>query len=189
MPVAIDALPAIISMDDYGGNYSKYIDAIYDVFRNDFLVHRARFGGKVIRMKFHPLINDRAYTFYHMTHKGDVETERIPDLRRCERVAWARPAVEETQSLGLRFWEQTRNGSHRRICIWLDADNGDNYYVIIEVRAEYILLWTAFYGDYPHAIRKKEAEYNEWKRTQDREYTPTELVEKIMNELKSKNRQ
>lgn len=45
-------------------------------------------------MKVHPEFQDRAYTFYHMTHKGSVENERIPDFRRCERMPWARPTVE-----------------------------------------------------------------------------------------------
>ena len=189
MPVTTEQLPTIIRLEDYGGDYSAYIDAIYEVFRNDFIVHKAHFGGQELRMKYHPLIKDRAYTFYHMTHKGEDEANRIPDLRRCERIPWARPTVEQAQFLGLRFWEQTRKGNHRRVCIWLDTDTGDNYYVILEVRAEYVLLWTAFYGDYAHSIRKKESEYNEWKRQQDRVYSPKELIEKIMFELKSKSRQ
>lgn len=45
-------------------------------------------------MKVHPEFQDRAYTFYHMTHKGNVENERVPDLRRCERMPWAKPTVE-----------------------------------------------------------------------------------------------
>lgn len=186
MSVPIDRLPPIICLNDYGGNYAAYIDVVYGVFYNDFIAHKVRLGDFELRLKYHPSVQDRAYTFYHMTHKGDVETERIPDLRRCERIPWARPTITETQILGLRFWEQIRSncGRKHRICIWLETDNGDNYYVILEVRIGYTLLWTAFYGDYAHAIKKKEAEYNEWKARQDNEYTLAELVTKIMDEMK-----
>ena len=186
MSVPVEKLPPIICLDEYGGNYEKYIDALYDVFYNDFIAHKVRLGDYELRMKYHPTVQDRAYTFYHMTHKGDIENERIPDFRRCERIPWARPTIEKTQILGLHFWEQTRsnNGRKHRICIWLETDTGDNYYVILEVRNEYVLLWTAFYGDYPNAIKKKTAEYNEWKMNQDREYTLAELITKIMGEMK-----
>ena len=62
-----------------------------------------------------------------MTHKGNIEDERLPDLRRCERMPWARPSVERTEALGLRFWEQSERRNGRRICIWLDVDNGDDF--------------------------------------------------------------
>ena len=186
MSVSIENLPPIICLEDYGGDYAKYIDAIYSVFYNDFIAHKVRLGKYELRMKYHPAVQDRAYTFYHMTHKGDVENERIPDFRRCERIPWARPTIEKTQILGLRFWEQTRSnyGRKHRICIWLETDTDDNYYVILEVRNGYILLWTAFYGDYPNAIKKKTTEYKEWKMSQDREYTLAELITKIIDEMK-----
>ncbi len=112
-------------------------------------------------MKVHPEFQDRAYTFYHMTHKGNVENERVPDLRRCERMPWAKPTVEILPQKGeVKCWEQTRSGKHR-VCIWLEVDDGDNYFVVLDVRKTFVLLWTAFYADYPHQVRKKAKEYEE----------------------------
>ena len=34
---------------------------------------------------------------------------------------WARPTVERTEALGLRFWEQSERRNGRRICIWLEV--------------------------------------------------------------------
>lgn len=183
MAVSIDAIPQIIELNDFGGDWRKYIDAIYDVFYGDFIKHRCKFGSNQLRLKWHPLFQDKAYTFYHMTHKGDIESERIPDLRRCERMPWARPTVEDVEDHALKFWEQERNGRHR-ICVWLDVDNGDDYYCIIEVRKEYVLMWTAFYADYPNASRKKEREYIDWLAKQNgKHWTPDELVKDIQSRL------
>ncbi len=45
-------------------------------------------------MKKHPLVDGKEYTFYHITHKGNIENDRTPELRRCERIGWARPVIE-----------------------------------------------------------------------------------------------
>jgi len=182
MSVALHILPQIICLEDFGGDYNAYIDAIYRVFRSDFILHKTHFGSNELRLKFKPLFQEKAYTFYHMTHEGNVEDERIPDLRRCERMPWARPTIERTEGLGLRFWEQERKGRHR-ICIWLDVDTGENYFVILEVRKTYVLLWTAFYGTYTNTVEKKEEEYNQWLASVGRTFAPDELVADIMARL------
>lgn len=90
MAVSINDVPDKLFLSDYGGNYSTYIDAVYSVFEKDFIRRKAYFGSWPLQMKVHPEFQDRAYTFYHMTHKGNVENERVPDFRRCERMPWAK---------------------------------------------------------------------------------------------------
>lgn len=182
MKVDVTNLPDLIYLEDYKGNYRAFINAVYAKFEEDFIKHTTRFGPYSIKLKYHPLFQERAYTFYHMTHKGEIETEREPDLRRCERMPWARPTIEQVEKYGLRFWEQERNGKHR-ICIWLSVDNGDNYFVILDVRKSYVLLWTAFFADYPHQLKKKEKEYISWKENHPNACTPEELVREIMDKI------
>jgi hypothetical protein len=119
-----------------------------------------------------------------MTHEGDIETDRTPDLRRCERMPWARPTIENAEAYGIRFWEQERNGKHR-ICIWLDTDDGDNYFVILDVRKTFVLLWTAFYAGFSHQLKKKVKEYQAWRNSvgKDKVITPDMLVKDIMDRL------
>ena len=100
MAVAKDRLPELIYLEDYKGNYQLFIDAVYAVFERDFITHKATFGSHQLKMKYHPAFQERAYTFYHMTHEGDIETDRTPDLRRCERMPWARGNRNETASIG-----------------------------------------------------------------------------------------
>ena len=104
MAVARENLPKLIYLEDYKGNYQLFIDAVYAVFEHDFIMHKATFGSHQLKMKYHPAFQERAYTFYHMTHEGSIETERTPDLRRCERMPWARPTIENAEAYGIRFW-------------------------------------------------------------------------------------
>lgn len=182
--VDVDVLPKIITLVEHGGDYHSYINAIFEVFDKDFNKHKTKFGSHTLNYKYHVAFQNRAYTFYHMTHKGNVETERIPDLRRCERMPWARPTIERAEEFNLKFWESERKGKSR-VCIWLDVSNGDDYFVILEVRKECVLLWTAFYADYSHEVRKKQKEYNNWLTSVGGvQKSPDELIKNIRDRFK-----
>lgn len=181
-------LPSKIYLEDYSGDYHKFIDAVYQIFENDFIRHKTKFGSHVLGMKINPKFQERAYTFYHMTHEGEDENNRTPDLRRCECMPWAKPVIENVQNWNLKFWRQSRNRSENRICIWLECSEEveDDYFIILEVRETYVLLWTAFMSKYSNSIRKKFKEYKEWKDSSDGNIvdTPDELVEMIQNSIK-----
>ena len=171
--------------------YKRYVDAVYEVFERDFIRHRAMFGSHGLRMKYHPEFQGRAYTFYHMTHKGEVESERLPDLRRCECMPWARPSVENVESWGLKFWRQSRQRSDNRVCICLERNDGVvdvDYFVILEVRSDYVLLWTAFVSEWEHQTKKKLREYEEWKLSAGQcIVTPDDLICSIQREIKARS--
>jgi hypothetical protein len=158
-------LPELILLEHFRGDYKKFIDAVYEAFRRDFVKHKARFRGEELRLKWHPIYQDKAYTFYHMTHIGDDEQNRTPDLRRCERISWARPVIENCDEWNLKIWPQKRKGSNR-LCIWLEFEDEPDYFIVLDVRENYKLLWTAFVAEYDHEKRKKQKEYEEWLKTQ-----------------------
>ena len=176
-------LPDKIYLTDFGGNYTAFIDALYDIFQRDFIRNKTYFGSHKLELKFHPMFQDRAYTFYHITHEGEDETNRTPDLRRCECMSWANPVVENAEIWELRFWKQYRKKGIR-VCIWLDNDEDVDYFVVLDVRKTYVLLWTTFVAERTHEKNKKEREYNQWlKKTAEKVYTPDMLIEEIMREL------
>ena len=163
------ALPNMILLEDYNGNYDKYIKAVFDVFKRDFIDKKTRFRGEVLRLKWEPEFQNKACTFYHMTHEGSDEQNRTPDLRRCERMPWAKPTIENCDSWGLKIWPQVRQGkggTRNRLCLWLEFEAEPDYIVVLEVRETYKLLWTAFVPQYPHEKRKKQKEYEDWLKTQ-----------------------
>ena len=109
------ALPELICLNEFNGDYSDYIEAVYQIFKADFITSKAVFRGEDLRLKFHPIYQERAYTFYHVTHEGEEEGDRTPDLRRCERMPWARPSIQNVDKWDLKIWPQKRNGKDR-IC-------------------------------------------------------------------------
>ncbi len=154
-------LPDLILLEYFGGNYAKFIDAVYAVFEKDFIKHKTKFRGEELRLKWDPVFQRRAYTFYHVTHKGDDEQNRKPDLRRCERMPWTRPVIENCDKWELKVWSQKRKEANR-LCIWLEVEGEPDYFVILDVRKNYKLLWTAFVAEYEHEKRKKLKEYQAW---------------------------
>lgn len=182
-------LPCKIFLEDFGGNYQSYIDAVYEVFKADFILHKTTFGSHQLRLKFNPIFQDRAYTFYHMTHKGEQEDNRLPDLRRCECMPWGRPTIENVEEWSLKFWRQSRQRSENRVCICLENEDDVDYFVILEVRENYVLLWTAFVAERKHETAKKMREYEEWKSGEGATIdTPDQLIRHIQHEIKSKER-
>lgn len=159
--MANNILPDLIYLNDYGGDYGNYIIAVYSIFETDFVKSKPFFRGKRLALKHHPEFQGRAYTFYHMTHTGSDEANRTPDLRRCERIGWAKPSIQECDKWTLKVWPQIRNGKNR-LCIWLEKEGEPDYIVILDVRENYILPWTAFVIEYEHEKKKKLKEYNEY---------------------------
>lgn len=137
-------LPPIISLEEYSGDIVNYLEAVYAIFRKDFVDSKPVYRNKKLGLKKYPLISDKEYTFYHMTHKGNIESERIPDLRRCERIAYPRPLIENSTSPSLKVWKNKR-GTKVRILIFHEEES---YLVILEDRGSYILPWTAYIIEY-----------------------------------------
>jgi len=186
MKIYKENLPELIYLSDYSGNYQSYIDAVYAIFERDLLKSCPKFGSNKLSLKHNPLFQQRSYTFYHLTHKGKNESERTPDFRRCERIGWVKPAIEKVEVWQLKFWEQSRNGKSR-ICIQLSVEDDVDYFVILDVRVNCVIIWTAFVAEYEHEKRKKEKEYLTWfKENGGVTHSPDSLISNIINDLTKK---
>ncbi|MBJ6107890.1 hypothetical protein JAO73_02625 [Hymenobacter sp. BT523] len=155
------ALPACLFLDSYGGNFAEYIEAVYQAFRKDFVLTRPVFRGKALRLKRFPITSGWEATFYHLTHEGSDEQNRTPCFRRCERISWLKPLIEQCDALNLKVWPQIRKGK-KRICIWLELANEPDHLIILDDREEYLLPWTAYPITYANQKRKKQKEYEEY---------------------------
>jgi len=155
-------LPDIIELDEFGGDFESFYEAVYQIFRKDFVDSKPQYRGKKLRLKRHPLIDGKEYTFYHMTHKGDIEHDREPDLRRMERIPWPRPMIDNSEHSYLKVWRNTRRGKggkKERILIFHEQES---YLMILEDRKEYILPWTAYPVEYRNKKRRLLKEYEEY---------------------------
>jgi hypothetical protein len=148
-------LPALALFEEYGGDWDRYLEALYAFFKQDFIDSRPAYNGVTLALKRHPVIQNKEATFWHIISEGDSEADRVPDMRRCERIRWPRPVIEHSADAAIKIWSNERRGE-KRICLWLeDAE----YLVILAERKGYILLWTAFTVEQEHSKRKLRREF------------------------------
>jgi hypothetical protein len=155
MTDSISWLPALALFEDYGGDWNRYLDALYAFFKQDFIDSRPVYNRVTLALKRHPVIQNKEATFWHIISEGDSEADRVPDMRRCERIRWPRPVIEHSGDTAIKIWANERRGE-KRICLWLeDAE----YLVILAERKGYILLWTAYTVVQEHSKKKLRKEY------------------------------
>ncbi len=157
---APDWLPDLIRIENFGGAWERYLDAIYEVFNADFVTSHPVWRGRRLALKRHPMSEGKEATFWHMISEGDNEESREIDLRRCERIRWPRPVIERSEEPEIKVWENRRRGE-TRICLWLEARE---YFVILADRRGYLLPWTAYPVTQAHRKRKLQKEYEEYRR-------------------------
>jgi hypothetical protein len=123
-------LPSLILFEDYKGLWDLYINALYKYFHQDFVASRPFYQGRPISVRFHPSHNGKGATFWHLVSEGNQESERIPDLRRCERIRWPRPIIESRDVTSVKAWDTFRpwkGQKQRRVNIALE----DFSYIVI----------------------------------------------------------
>ena len=113
-------LPELELFSDYGGDWERYLDAIYTIFCHDFVDSKPFFRGQRLALKRHPVVEGKEATFWHMTSEGSVESERTPDFRRCQ-IRWPRPVIENEDDPALKVWSEKR-GNENRIHLWFEAE-------------------------------------------------------------------
>jgi len=150
-----DWLPPLIELSDYAGDWQKYLHALYSAFAADFIEQTPSFRGAPVRLKRHPIVLGKEATFWHLISEGKTEDERLPDLRRCERIRWPRQIIENAVDPAVKSWENLRKGE-KRICLWLEIED---YLVVLAVRRGFFLLWTAYLVTSEHQKRKLRTEY------------------------------
>ena len=110
-------LPPLVLLSNCDGDWNVYLEVIYRYFMQDFVDSKPFFRGKRLGLKRHPLSQGKEATFWHMIQEGDREADRIPDLRRCERIRWPKPIIEHDDDETIKVWWNRRRGE-QRICIW-----------------------------------------------------------------------
>ena len=157
-------MPALVLLEDFGGDFSQYLEAVYAIFKRDFVDSKPSWEGKRFALKKYPIEFGKEHTFYHITHEGHDEEERKPDFRRMERIAFPRFMIDNVKHPTLKVWLKRINNSDR---IHIMNDD-ERFLVVLDIREKIFLLWTAFYIEYDHTLRKKLKEYEEYIKSKDR---------------------
>jgi hypothetical protein len=146
----------------YDGDWEQYLAAIYAVFRRDFVLSRPNFAGRRLGLKRLPLEGGKEATFWHFISEGKDEETRLPDLRRCERIAWIRPMIEAVGTVKVLAWPAARKNEKRiQVCL-LDF----SYMVVLADRGDYLLPWTAFMIDHEYRRQALKREYEAYMASQ-----------------------
>lgn len=161
------APPELILFD---GDWSSYEDEVYEAFLESFVRPEICFRGTRVSARYKPPTKGKAYCFWHLIstapdQRNRNESERIPDIRRCERIRWVAWAIAQasTGAPGFCWWKNQRK-NERRVVIWTE---GHDYAVILAERSGYYLLLTAYSGIKPHQRMNFEKERDAFRRGQN----------------------
>lgn len=158
-------LPELIELSQFGGNFASYLDAVYEIFVSEFVYNRPTYRGIRLALKKHPVIDGKEATFWHMTSEGEDEQNRLPDLRRLERIKWPSFIINKSGHPYLKVWENTR-GTKTNILILHEYEN---YVVILRKGNGYLLPWTAYLIEHEWRKKKFIKEYEEYTKSKERQ--------------------
>lgn len=157
-----DWLPAPLSYNDFGGDYEKFLAAVYEIFECDFKRSRPKYKGSALT--YDARIEDgKEAVFWHITSSSDTVTgNREPNMRRCERIAWIKSIIEHANDEYVKMWENNR-GSSIHILLWLEELD---YMVVLRERRNRAVLLSAIYIDQNHQRKKLRKEWEQWTKSQ-----------------------
>ena len=153
-------LGPIVTLSECNGDFSNYQEYLYSVFKNELYNNKVYYNGKPISLRRNPEYLDKEYSFFHLTCKDfdntGNEEDRVPDLRRCERLHWIKPGIETdhmTKCNQLCFKAYTKTVRNKeRVHLFNESDR---YMIVLEERSNYYLLVTAYYIEYDNTLQKK----------------------------------
>ena len=147
--------PDLIFFNDYAGDFKSYFKAVYAVFETDFIKTKPKYEGLKVTVRKYPEVDGIHRTFYHITHQGEDENNRQPDIRRMERIRYPRFVMVNHTHNQILIWKNKR-GKDERIVLFNETEN---YVVILTDRKEYYMFITAYYIETEHRKRSLLKEY------------------------------
>jgi hypothetical protein len=72
----------------FTGDWQCYEDKLYQIYLDEIVNAGLSFNGLPIRCQYRPESKNKHFGFWHLISEGEIETDRTPDLRRCERIHW-----------------------------------------------------------------------------------------------------
>lgn len=153
--------PDLIELSAYGGNFSSYLDAVYAIFYQDFIKNQPKYKGLKVAVRKYPEVDGMHRTFYHITHEGEDESNRQPDIRRMERICFPKFVIDNNQHREILIWKNKR-GRDERIVLFNESES---YVLILTDRGGYYLFITAYLVDKEHRKQKLLKEYEAYEKT------------------------
>lgn len=152
-------LPDLVN---FNGNWDQFLQAIYDIFKSDFIKRQPLFRGVPVKILISKLSEGKEETFWHLISEGKTEENRDTDLERCKRIRWPKAIIVKSDAEKIiQIWE-TNRGRDRRVLIRLIFTDND-YLVVLIPRKGKIYLLTAYLITWPHHKENLRREYEAFK--------------------------
>ena len=167
-----DWLPQIADVDPWTANT---YEMLYEIFCNDIRDYNLRYQGNNVWI-FKDMEDGKEKIFWHLTtrenkvpqiprrktkfcqqNQRNAETERLPDLRRCERLPWIKLLIEHPSDSEILAWDYEEGDQTIKTYIWIK-----NYHFVVimkKLKDNTRRLITSFYVDNPHKQRDFERKY------------------------------
>jgi hypothetical protein len=153
-----DWLPPHLDYPSYCGDWQSFLADVYRSFQVDFKDSRPSHHGRPVVFDTR-IDGGKEEGFWHIVSERDATTgERVPQIRRCERVSWVRPIIEHSDDESVSLWK-LKVGRHMRVLLWLEKCE---YLVVLEEKLRVTVLVTAYCIDREHTrrkLRKQRAKY------------------------------
>lgn len=149
-------LPELVLYNDYG-DYRLYIEALYDIYRTDFIQQPFQFDAKTIRVRREPPIRNKDKAFWHICGEDTGQAAWI-DFRRHERIRWPKAIILHHDDASVKEWSDDHHSGPSgtiRTNLWFN----DEYLVVLEPREAYVLFITAYCTNHAHTVRKLEKRF------------------------------
>lgn len=150
-------LPTIIP---FGGDWSSYVEAIYQVYVESVANAGLTFNGVKVTCQFRPESQGKHFGFWHVISEGEIEYDRTPDFRRCERITWIAYLISSVGTDADITWWENKRGTNTHVVIWHEAEN---FVVILAARNGYYLLKSAYCPESHRAKTFVKERDNYWK--------------------------
>lgn len=142
--------PDLMEFSNYGGDWAAYEDAIYAEYLSTVAHAGLLLWGVQVNVRYIPATKHKGYGFWHLISEAPSknnrnEDDRIPDLKRCERIRWVAWCIQNVDNHGFSYWANQRGGE-THIVIWAEQDD---FAVVLAKRQNkegirYYLLKTAY---------------------------------------------
>lgn len=133
----------------FAGDWSSYEDDLYRTYLTGIVNANLSFNGLPIKCQYRPPSKNKHFGFWHVISEGNIEDDRLPDLRRCERIGWIAYLIACAGTDTEISWWENKRGSNTHVVIWHEPEN---FAVILAKRTDFYLLKSAYCAE-PH--RKK----------------------------------
>ena len=148
-----DQLPYQLTWDMFAGDWNRYKDALYSIFKRDLIDNPPAFRGKPVDIIHEQFFENKERSFWHIISNGDHDDNRSPNEERCAGVSWVKPLIEDTRvcehyAVWVKWHDKTKRDRYYIWCKYVD------YLVILEDRKTHYKLITA----YPVQYSKKQLE-------------------------------